>query len=60
MACHEGDLADVVPRRRHNDIGEEVAALRQLLLDDGWALGDGRELFEAAVAAAEVRPAGVG
>lgn len=46
------------PAWRHNDVGEEVAALRQLLLDDGWALGDGAGLFEAAVAAAEIKPDG--
>ncbi|MCY4506429.1 MAG: hypothetical protein OXG35_05660 [Acidobacteria bacterium] len=29
-----------------------------LLLDDGWALGAGRGLFEAAVLAAEIKPDG--
>ena len=44
----------VRPPFRSGDVGAEIAALRMLLLDLGWAIGDGRALFAHALTQAEI------
>ena len=44
----------VRPPFRSGDVGAEIAALRMLLLDLGWAIGDGRALFRHALTQAEI------
>ena len=44
----------VRPAFRSGDVGAEIAALRMLLLDLGWAIGDGRALFRHALTQAEI------
>ena len=44
----------VRPPFRSGDVGAEIAALRMLLLDLGWAIGNGRALFAHALTQAEI------
>ena len=44
----------VRPPFRSGDVGAEIAALRMLLLDLGWGIGDGRALFAHALTQAEI------
>ena len=44
----------VRPAFRSGDVGAEIAALRMLLLDLGWAIGAGRALFAHALTQAEI------
>ena len=53
VAARGGRLV-VRPPFRSTDIGAEIAALRMLVLDLGWAIGDGRALFAHALTQAEI------
>ena len=44
----------VRPPFRSGDVGAEIAAIRMLVLDLGWAIGDGRALFAHALTQAEI------
>ena len=53
VAARAGRLV-VRPPFRSGDVGAEIAALRMLLLDLGWTIGDGRALFAHALTQAEI------
>ena len=53
VAARGGRLV-VRPPFRSGDVGAEVAALRMLLLDLGWTIGDGRALFAHGLTQAEI------
>ena len=53
VAARGGRLV-VRPAFRSGDVGAEIAALRMLVLDLGWAIGAGRALFAHALTQAEI------
>ena len=53
VAARGGRLV-VRPAFRSGDVGAEIAALRMLVLDLGWAIGDGRALFRHGLTQSEI------